>query len=585
MHEEVSEGWGAQLGLDLEPGTQLAGFTLEARLATGGSGTVYLASRGGQRVALKVVPRNDWGEREVDALRRVRHARVVGLLGYGLWPEQHPRYLVLILELVEGLPLEAWAHEHNPSARRLVEGVVLPLTRALGQVHAAGVVHRDVKESNVVMRSADGLPVLVDFGAARYQGAPRLTERLPPGTREYRSPELLRFAREWEGDHYPAAPADDLWALGVTLYWLLTRQLPFGDRGGELVKRILEQVPRPVHELNPRVPVALGEVCQRMLEKHPLARYPDAQALVQALEEAVARGDDTWEVPLFPPEPQPSGQRARPPDPPPTLQEPAGQETRARRAWPGAWRVLLLGVVGVLAWKVARGPGPWVDCPPTPRVESPAPLPPAQVTNRQEIAAAPTTDEVRCSAGPPRSSPTALVAQATHPEETPVPKSHPSRSPLAATLLAGSLCVGPGCASAPQPVGGPPPAPIPCPAGAAQTYKIHNTETERFIMVLFERAPNGAGVVRKGEVLRVQVVGKWGDFPNRTPLLGRAWFGRDRVYGRLTQVLLPSGESLPICLDLDFNGPGVPMDPDSTPTVAFVNKSSGARMVPESMKE
>ncbi|MFY0577784.1 serine/threonine protein kinase [Cystobacter fuscus] len=243
MYEDSSASWGEPLGLALEPGTQVAGYTLEAILATGGSGTVYLAHRGHQRVALKLVPRDAWGEREVDALRRVRHPQVVSLLGYGLWPEQRPHFLVLTLELVEGLALDVWAHEHNPSARQLVRQVLLPLTRALAQVHAVGVVHRDIKESNVVMRAADGLPVLVDFGSARCEGAPRLTERMPPGTREYRSPEMLRFSREWDGGHYPATPSDDLWALGVTLYWLLTRELPFGDRGGPLAQRILEQAP------------------------------------------------------------------------------------------------------------------------------------------------------------------------------------------------------------------------------------------------------------------------------------------------------------------------------------------------------
>ena len=291
MDEAGSEAWSEPLGLELAPGTQVAGFTLEGKLAVGGSGTVYRASRGGQRVALKVVPRDAWGEREVDALRRVRDTHVVGLLGYGVWPEKRPRYLALALELVEGPGLEAWVREHNPSARRLVHGVVLPLVRALGEVHAAGVVHRDVKESNVVMREADGQPVLVDFGAARCAGAPRLTERMPPGTQEYRSPELLRFAREWDGSHYPAGPSDDLWALGVTAYWLLTRELPFGDRTGELVKSILNEAPVPPHARNPRVPRALGEVCLRMLEKEPGARYADTAALALALEAVLAQAD------------------------------------------------------------------------------------------------------------------------------------------------------------------------------------------------------------------------------------------------------------------------------------------------------
>ncbi|MFY0574428.1 serine/threonine-protein kinase [Cystobacter fuscus] len=301
--ERGEQGGGGRRGNEPAPGTQVAGFTLQECLATGSSGSVYRAERGGRRFALKLVPMGMWGEREVDALRQVRHTSVVGLLGYGQWPEDKPRFLVLALEWVDGPALDVWARESRCTAEQLTRQVLRPVVEALGQVHAAGVVHRDVKEANILMRREDGRPVLVDFGSARYEGAPRLTMRLPPGTPEYRSPEIVRFAREWEGERYDAQPADDWWALGVTLYALLTRTLPFGDRHGPLTRTILEHTPEPPHVRNPRVPRALGELCLRMLEKAPEARYANAQALARAVDEALAQADDTWRVPLFAEEP------------------------------------------------------------------------------------------------------------------------------------------------------------------------------------------------------------------------------------------------------------------------------------------
>jgi serine/threonine-protein kinase len=99
--------------------------------------------------------------------------------------------------------------------------------------------------------------------------------------------------------------SDELWAMGVTFYWLLTNRLPFGTRRRLfLVKAILSHTPRAPHECNPRVPKALGDVCMRMLEKDFAARFPDMAALAGALESALAaaREDASWDVPLGDPD-------------------------------------------------------------------------------------------------------------------------------------------------------------------------------------------------------------------------------------------------------------------------------------------
>jgi eukaryotic-like serine/threonine-protein kinase len=128
----------------------------------------------------------------------------------------------------------------------------------------------------------DGWPVLVDFGLGTYTGAPRVTGPNVPGSRLFQSPEAMRFLRQCNVDERPPSqPADDVWALGVVLYKLLTDFFPFDARHEEeLVQAILTHTPPAPHERNPRVPRALGELCMRLLEKEPETRLSQARELV-----------------------------------------------------------------------------------------------------------------------------------------------------------------------------------------------------------------------------------------------------------------------------------------------------------------
>ncbi|MFY0564169.1 protein kinase domain-containing protein [Archangium lansingense] len=284
-------------------GTVVDGYRLERRLGEGGQGTVYRARRGRRLYAIKFLSLDspDWAWRELEVRLRLRRVGGLAVESHGLWPHAAPRFLYLVTPYVHGRPLYAWTREKNPTAR---EGGWLArwLARQLVQVHAAGVVHRDLKGSNVLVGKKDGRPVLVDFGVGTYVGAPEITNPLGlPGTRHYRSPEALRFRRERAGEHSPARASDDLWALGVLLYWLLTGGYPFDTEEvdeGALADLILKHEPEPPHVLNPRVPRALSELCLRMLEKSPEARFVDAEALGAALEAVLAEADAAWDVPL-----------------------------------------------------------------------------------------------------------------------------------------------------------------------------------------------------------------------------------------------------------------------------------------------
>ncbi|MFY0526769.1 serine/threonine protein kinase [Archangium gephyra] len=292
----------------LDLGTEVAGYEVVRRLGAGGYGTVYLAHGSTSLVALKVLPLESsrgWEEREVDVMRRLKHPGVVRLLGYVDWPEGQPHLRVLIMEYVKGLPLDESVRRSNPSALGAVE-LLLPLLEGVEAMHTAGVLHRDVKASNILVRAEDGKPVLVDFGAGAYTGAPTLTTSvLPPGTPEYRGPEAWDFFRHHmgeEGMRYQPTPADDLWAVGVQLYWMLTDRLPFTGRDFLAIgTAVLHERPVPPRELNPWVPEALERVCLRMLEKDPSARYATAREVRRALSALRAEADDSWHEPLFEP--------------------------------------------------------------------------------------------------------------------------------------------------------------------------------------------------------------------------------------------------------------------------------------------
>lgn len=156
-----------------------------------------------------------------------------------------------------------------------------------------------------MVRDADGLAVLVDYGIGDYKGAPGVTQSLlPPGTMEYRPPEAWRFLKQHMGQpssaRYVSVPSDDMWALGTVLYRLLTARLPF-DAGtdAEYVEGVMGKSPVPPHLVNRFVPEQLGTLCMRLLEKEPAAR-PSASEVCAALEEFLSGAEgESWSTPLF----------------------------------------------------------------------------------------------------------------------------------------------------------------------------------------------------------------------------------------------------------------------------------------------
>jgi serine/threonine protein kinase len=225
-------------------------------------------------------------------------------LDQGVWHASaevaHPYFA---MEWIRGRPLYEWARMHNPTCREVLQ-VLAQVAWALEVLHRAECLHRDVKGDNILVEP-EGRAVLTDFGSGTWKGAPPLTEWvMPPNTREYRSPESLRF--EWghwrkQGAHYETRPADDLYALGVTAYRLVTGVYPPPGTDPEALKEQL-QVPLPrrrsVREFNKRVVPELSALIERMLAKKPEARGT-AREIAQAAESAAEHARPEANVPFL----------------------------------------------------------------------------------------------------------------------------------------------------------------------------------------------------------------------------------------------------------------------------------------------
>ena len=245
-------------------GLRVGGYQLLTRLGEGGMGVVHLArSPRGDRVALKVIRPNVVGDdesrarlaREVNSLSRVRSRRVAEILDADPWgpvPYVATRY-------VPGLSLHDHVAEEGPLDEADLTWFARCLAEALDAVHRAGVLHRDVKPSNVLMEGRS--PVLIDFGLARVTDDPRLTAQgWLLGTPGYLAPEIL-YGED-------ASAAADIHSWAATVAYAGTGRAPFGS-GPSMA--VMDRVRRGEHDLS-GLPEEIGEVVLAALDPDPRNR-------------------------------------------------------------------------------------------------------------------------------------------------------------------------------------------------------------------------------------------------------------------------------------------------------------------------
>jgi hypothetical protein len=298
--------------LALPLGTRVGPWRVTGFRGRGSYGTLYRAERVGREdegsgaLKLAVHPGDERFKREGWLLKHIHSLYVPLFLDEGEWEHPTGVYPYVVMELVEGEPLYDWAARRNPSGREVLR-LLAQVAQAVADTHAVGGMHRDVKGSNVLIRRGDGRALLTDFGAGDYRGASTLTSKLlPPGTPGYRSPEawgFLQVFRRHPTAHYPASACDDLFALGMTAYRLVTDEYPpLADpeaRGSE-VWREAGPGPRAPSELNPRVSPELDALILRLLARAPEERFGGkARTVVEAMERA-QRDAGAWaDSPLF----------------------------------------------------------------------------------------------------------------------------------------------------------------------------------------------------------------------------------------------------------------------------------------------
>jgi eukaryotic-like serine/threonine-protein kinase len=259
-------------------------YEIQSRLGSGGMAEVLLArDRGlGRLVALKLLAPSladptlvERFRREATAIASLNHPNVVVIYDHGVADEQP----FIAMEYVDGRTLKQIIGELAPLAPDDAAAYARQALDGLAAAHAVGIVHRDVKPQNLLVRE-DGTLKVADFGVARSADETMLTQHGSViGTAEYISPEQA------QGEL--ASPASDLYSLGVVLFEMLTGELPFR---GELPlaianQHVLEPAPS-VLEINPAVPADLAHVVRRALNKEPSLRYESAAAMRAALTDA-----------------------------------------------------------------------------------------------------------------------------------------------------------------------------------------------------------------------------------------------------------------------------------------------------------
>ncbi len=265
----------------LQAGTSLGSYQILGLLGTGGMGEVYSAldTRLGRRVAVKISQERFSGrfEREARTISALNHPNICTLLDVG------PNYLVT--ELVEGETLHDWL-KRGPSVERILE-IARQVLQALRAAHRAGVVHRDLKPQNIMVRF-DGYVKVLDFGIAKRM--PRAAVQTQSGALidQSVSGQILGTAAYMSPEQILGEEVDersDLFSFGILLCEMLTGDHPWRRTSSvDTLHAILHDDPSSIENISPQI----APIVQKLLQKSAADRFSSAEAVSEALAESAA---------------------------------------------------------------------------------------------------------------------------------------------------------------------------------------------------------------------------------------------------------------------------------------------------------
>jgi|GEM_PF-6216398 len=258
-------------------------------------------------------------EREARAVAAVKNEHVVAIHQV----ETEGRIPYLVMEFIGGVSLQDRLERHGPLDVKEILRIGIQTARGLGAAHAQGIIHRDIKPANVLLENGVERVKITDFGLARAVDDANLTRSgTITGTPNYMSPE--------QSAGVPVDARSDLFTLGSVLYALCTGHPPFrAETPLAVLRRVADDTPRPVREVNPDIPDWLDAIVRKLLAKSPADRFQTATEVAELLGQHLAH--------LQQPEAVPMPARVFGPAAPPA----------STRGWPGVM-ITLVGFVGLV---------------------------------------------------------------------------------------------------------------------------------------------------------------------------------------------------------------------------------------------
>lgn len=274
-----------------QAGQEIGPYIIEAHLGQGGMATVYKAYHPqlDRSVAIKVMHQNFLDDetfiarfkREAQIVARLSHPHIVPVYDF----DEYDGLPYLVMKYVPGITLKQKRRQQTLTLDEILQ-VMTPVASALTYAHKQGILHRDVKPSNIVL-DMEGVPYLTDFGLARLAsaGESTMSADMLLGTPHYISPEQARGERELDG-------RADIYSFGVVLYELMVGQVPFtADTPYAIIHAHIYTPPPQARLVNPEIPDSVADVLERSLAKDPDERYENADDLMIELKEVLVYAD------------------------------------------------------------------------------------------------------------------------------------------------------------------------------------------------------------------------------------------------------------------------------------------------------